>query len=504
MQTSAFEGEAQAGKPDAGSKENQGSPTSTSGTSTIKHRKSLTQSIRARLLRQSSSENHRSPGTTAQPPVPSIPRSYSSPGSLAASSSMHSSGTMTTISSISANPTEISQPDLEAAWSTVLPPAFPMPLLYTACYCEENVYLLVQHLTAQLELVNRAAANIARKRFANKGARKQVVSPTASPCSTLFVPVWDVHALFISNASKTVLLYQQNASKLPNAGSPVIWDYHAVAAATCHLVPLHELVLLEDGSVAIPACFQQKQLRWSRTWIYDSDSRLASTTSQPCVVPFAAYNQGTFRPEAIAAGVVPQHFQPCFRVVPANDFVELFASDRSHMLTATSDDEGVARQVWSSPPPSWEAIVGPKARQLEIRTNLMDQYVDMAAQDDENQYGTVWDARTWLGQKCIPDNGALGASLGRGSPPKITASTHEQGSIVLNTLAAMVEPRDMHGLRMPQSSAPTIPSTNQDAGQETPDNSPKGGRIASPLFPAYLHASQQHRSRPPPTPPSSV
>ena len=150
MQTSAFEGEAQAGNPDAGSKENQGSPTSTSGTSTIKRRKSLTQSIRARLLRQSSSENHRSPGTTAQPPVPSIPRSYSSPGSLAASSSMHSSGTMTTISSISANPTEISQPDLEAAWSTVLPPAFPMPLLYTACYCEENVYLLVQHLTACL------------------------------------------------------------------------------------------------------------------------------------------------------------------------------------------------------------------------------------------------------------------------------------------------------------------------------------------------------------------
>lgn len=370
-------------------------------------------------------------------------------------------------------------------------------MLYTACYCEENVYLLLKHLSTQLAGINRAAANIARKQSAKAALNKRNVVPVANATPLLFVPVWDLHAIFVSNSSKTVLLYQQNASKLPNAGSPVIWDYHVIAAATCHLVPLHELTSNADGNLARPACFHGSELEWSKTWIYDSDSRLASSAAMPSVVPFDAYNEHTFRPAAIEAGIIPEHFQPQFRSVPATDFLNFFASDRSHMLASQQPlQDGKLGQVWNSPPPTWDLIVGAEAKKAAVSNNLMERYVDMTAfQDGEGRYGRIWSADTWLKQRSVAtEDGLLGATLDEIQSDARDGSMASNPSYLAVSETAVLQ----HSLGVPST---CIENGDEKREEREEAGRIRGGRVASPLFPAYLHASQQHRSRPPPPPP---
>ncbi|GAC72405.1 hypothetical protein PANT_7d00081 [Moesziomyces antarcticus T-34] len=427
-----------------------------------RRRKSLSQSIRARLSRpvsRDSTYNH------PPPPLPPLPISRA-----------RSADSIFGRPPNPASSAPISMADLDTAWSSITPPAFPVPLQYAACYCEENVYMLAQHLASQLTRANRAAINIAQ-------SQKQ-----PAPGQALFVPVWDVHVLFISNAGKTVLLYQQAASKLPSAGSPVIWDYHVVAAVTAHLVPLHQLAVESDATIARPPVFGDGD-GWSRTWIYDPDSRLARTAVtaeggellRP--VPKHEYDDKTFRPGDIAAGVIPPHFQPAFRYIAANDFLARFASDRSHMLQ--DGPVGSGGKVWSAPPPAWDPIVGAKAAKLGVSNNLMRCYVDMAA--SEAGFGTVVHAGTWLGCQSVPCS-SLGATI-RDALAVEAASSSQRA-----TPASLA--RDSRWLAPPSTARPAA------AKGDASNGAARGGRIASPLFPAYLHASQQHRSRPPPPPPT--
>ena len=351
----------------------------------------------------------------------------------------------------------ISQADLEAAWSDIQPPVFPTPLQYTACYCEENVYLLVQYLSAQLAPINDAAINLAPK-HASPAASSSV--PSSSAPAPLLVPMWDVHAIFISNANKSVLLYQQNASKLALANSPVIWDYHVIAAVTCHLVPTHSLCA--DGSIERP----DVEVEWSRTWIYDADSRLScSGSGELRPVRMGSYNAQTFD-----AGLTPAQLEPLFRVVPAKDLLEHFASDRSHMYT-TSDSDG--ERVWNAPPPMWPLIAGAQARRQGVANNLMEMYVNMADREGEG-FGSVWNADGWLKRSSVPAQTKLGATLGAGE---------RMG----------VKSLDDAGVDAGKSQMEEDDSKAEASVEETPN----GGRITSHLFPAYLNASQQHRIPPP-------
>jgi protein N-terminal glutamine amidohydrolase len=115
--------------------------------------------------------------------------------------------------------------------------------------------------------------------------------------------------IFVSNADRACAMFKQVA------GDPIVWDYHVVL--------------------------------WCEGQIYDRDSRLAFPVSLD---------------EWIAATFpvpLPQMFRPKFRVVDADRFVEVFASDRSHMRT---------KNGWQKPPPSWPPI--------GEGTNLM-RFVDM-------------------------------------------------------------------------------------------------------------------------------
>ncbi|XP_037068363.1 protein N-terminal glutamine amidohydrolase-like [Pollicipes pollicipes] len=116
------------------------------------------------------------------------------------------------------------------------------------------------------------------------------------------------HAVFISNQNQTVPLWRQRAGRTDD--KVVIWDYHVI------------FMYQPDN----------------RCLVYDMDSEL------PFPTYFHKYVTETFRTDQI---LHPEHHR-FFRVVPAAEFLETFASDRSHMKR----DSG----AWASPPPPYPPI----------------------------------------------------------------------------------------------------------------------------------------------------
>ena len=126
------------------------------------------------------------------------------------------------------------------------------------------------------------------------------------------------HVVFISNREHAVPMWNQRAGR----GKPIVWDYHVI-------------VLVENPIE-----------------IWDVDTTLGLPVS------LEDYVAGSFHQ------ALPEYFQPICRVVEAREFVETFASDRSHMQRK----DGSFRK----PPPAWPIIEKPG-----IKTNLM-RFVDIS------------------------------------------------------------------------------------------------------------------------------
>lgn len=137
----------------------------------------------------------------------------------------------------------------------------------------------------------------------------------------------DAYAVFISNAGRTCALWSQRAAPVP--GAPIGWDYH--------------VVLVDDSG--------------ARAEVWDLDSALGAP------VAFERWWQATFPFD----DTLPDRFRPRFRVVPADDYLATFASDRSHMR----DDDG----GWIALPPPWDTITQPAAQPDE--TMNLDSFIDM-------------------------------------------------------------------------------------------------------------------------------
>jgi len=118
---------------------------------------------------------------------------------------------------------------------------------------------------------------------------------------------YDRNVVIISNENHSCALWHQRAGIAP--GEPIFWDYHVV------------LLYKNNG--------------WK---VYDLDTDLPTPT------PFADYLMETFK-----EGAVPEQYRSMFRVIDADEFVKVFSSDRSHMLSADGR--------WKVEPPSWPAIV---------------------------------------------------------------------------------------------------------------------------------------------------
>eukprot|EP00455_Lapot_gusevi_P048592 TRINITY_DN6738_c0_g3_i2.p1 TRINITY_DN6738_c0_g3~~TRINITY_DN6738_c0_g3_i2.p1 ORF type:complete len:184 (-),score=14.86 TRINITY_DN6738_c0_g3_i2:13-564(-) len=118
-------------------------------------------------------------------------------------------------------------------------------------------------------------------------------------------------AVFCSNPFKTVPLFCQASSQLDEG--LVIWDYHVF------------LLYQPDND---------------QHMIYDLDTMLPF----PC--PARQYVERTFVPST----AYKREYRQQFRVVPAQEYLRIFSSDRSHMF-----QEG----RWLSPPPSYPCIQAP-------------------------------------------------------------------------------------------------------------------------------------------------
>lgn len=132
-----------------------------------------------------------------------------------------------------------------------------------------------------------------------------------------------VEVVVISNRAGACPFWHQRAA--PSSTRPIFWDYHVVAI--------------------------ERQADDALAW--DLDTRLATPA------PFELWWQTTFP----ALDGLTEAFQPSFRVVPHEVYLETLSSDRSHMRTAEGE--------FKKPPPDWEPIFEP-----EVGMNL-DRFVDL-------------------------------------------------------------------------------------------------------------------------------
>lgn len=123
------------------------------------------------------------------------------------------------------------------------------------------------------------------------------------------LPPGERFVVFISNPTQTCAFWAQ---RMASPGDAVVWDYHVI------------LVVRGD----------------KQSCVFDLDSRVELPAD------FDQYMQATFR----ATERLSTELRPWFRVVRAEDFLEHFSSDRSHMAQGGS---------FRAPEPSWPQIQVP-------------------------------------------------------------------------------------------------------------------------------------------------
>ncbi|KAF8579498.1 hypothetical protein K439DRAFT_1394672 [Ramaria rubella] len=78
--------------------------------------------------------------------------------------------------------------------------------------------------------------------------------------------------------------------------------------------------------------------------------------------------------------MVPEQFRSKFRVIPVMDYLDEFASDRSHMLYAMEFTKALldgGDSEYRALPPDYPCIVGRKALSKGISNNFMQTFVEM-------------------------------------------------------------------------------------------------------------------------------
>ena len=121
---------------------------------------------------------------------------------------------------------------------------------------------------------------------------------------------------FISNEQKSVPMFHQQASLAPSE-KPCVWDYHVI---------LLEYLERENHTALV----------------YDVDSTLV-----PYPISLSEYLVATF---ALVEQYYPPECSPLFRLVPAELYLQYFASDRSHMYNTRN-------KAWNEPPPRYACIL---------------------------------------------------------------------------------------------------------------------------------------------------
>jgi len=164
---------------------------------------------------------------------------------------------------------------------------------YAACFCEENVWKLCDHVR------------------------------TNSPND-----LTKAYVVFVSNKKQVVPLWRQRAGR--DEEKLVIWDYHVI------------FISKPD----------------ERCLVFDLDSDL------PFPTYFHKYVTETFRTDAI----LNPEYHRFFRVIPAGQFLQTFASDRRHMKKPDG--------TWMKPPPPYPCIMPSSESGISTSHNL-DDFISM-------------------------------------------------------------------------------------------------------------------------------
>ncbi|CAG8434436.1 1988_t:CDS:2 [Ambispora gerdemannii] len=107
-----------------------------------------------------------------------------------------------------------------------------------------------------------------------------------------------------------------------------------------------------------------------------TEERSNTTLDFPC-------NLETYAYEALTDVGDAESSERLYRVIPAETFLEVFASDRSHMI---NPDDG----TWVSPPPSY-----PPISSKSTRMNLPF-FIDMTENKDSREYGKVFHEKEFI------------------------------------------------------------------------------------------------------------
>ncbi|XP_008297544.1 protein N-terminal glutamine amidohydrolase [Stegastes partitus] len=178
-------------------------------------------------------------------------------------------------------------------------------------------------------------------------------------------PLEQLFVVFVSNDNRMVPLWKQKSGR---GDQPVIWDYHVV---------LLQVALQSDAL------------------IYDLDSELPF----PCNLK--VYGAKAFRSDC---HIRPEYHRK-LRVVPADSFLQNFASDRSHM----KNPDG----TWKMPPPPY-----PPIHTTESHMNL-DDFISM---DPAVGWGTVYSLDRFLQRYTGTSSSSLASSSSASSSSSSAAA----------------------------------------------------------------------------------
>ncbi|KAH0608055.1 uncharacterized protein H6S33_002107 [Morchella sextelata] len=153
----------------------------------------------------------------------------------------------------------------------------------------------------------------------------------------------DFYVVFISNIEKCVALSFQKVCTTPD--TPVYWDYHVILLHHPRTTP-HTIT------------------------VYDLDTTL------PFGLSHHSYLSHTFPTHPASP---PAHF----KLVPAKDYMRLFASTRAHMWREIVNDEGDRGWRWVAEPPVWSCIVSE-----EEGEDTLERFLDFGHEGD--RFGRVY------------------------------------------------------------------------------------------------------------------
>mmetsp|Transcript_2857 Transcript_2857/g.4042 ORF Transcript_2857/g.4042 Transcript_2857/m.4042 type:complete len:292 (+) Transcript_2857:127-1002(+) len=204
--------------------------------------------------------------------------------------------------------------------------------LRVPCYCEENVWRL-----AYRRLHNQREQSPPNH---DNGIPHDDHSQIAMNHNMINNNNPNLHVVFISSEGRCCPMVGQLARSNPN--EPCWWDYHVI---------LLEILTTEedddnDNHHHDEGNNNQRDNNINPPCIvWDMDSHLSFPS------PIRSYISKTFSFLQFIKHEYKGHYEPLFRVLPAQEYLNKFRSDRMHMYDESTDS-------WNAPPPSYDCILG--------------------------------------------------------------------------------------------------------------------------------------------------